>query len=165
MRVFHWRLWLLTTLLLGGAPGVYADVVTDANQKSADIASRHPVTPISVRMMAIVQVSVFEGVNAISGRYPTFRVPMSPAPGASMDAAVAAAVRTALLKLMPAQQAAIDADYQARSPGCPTAPRRLAASRWASRLPPPCWRRAPTMAAPLRTCIARTRPLVSTSPR
>jgi hypothetical protein len=30
-----------------------------------------------------------------------------------MDAAVAAAMRTALLKLMPAQQAAIDADYQA----------------------------------------------------
>ena len=38
---------------------------------------------------------------------------MAPAPGASVDAAVAAATRTALLKLMPAQQAAIDADYQA----------------------------------------------------
>lgn len=122
MRAFHWRLWLLTALLLGGAPGVYADVVTDANQKSADIASRHPATPISVRMMAIVQVSVFEGVNAISGRYPTFRVPMSPAPGASMDAAVAAAMRTALLKLMPAQQAAIDADYQALLAGVPDGP-------------------------------------------
>ena len=122
MRAFHWRLWLLTALLLGGAPGVYADVVTDANQKSADIASRHPATPISVRMMAIVQVSVFEAVNAISGRYPTFRVPMSPAPGASMDAAVAAAMRTALLKLMPAQQAAIDADYQALLAGVPDGP-------------------------------------------
>ena len=122
MRAFHWRLWLLTALWLGGAPGVYADVVTDANQKSADIASRHPATPISVRMMAIVQVSVFEGVNAISGRYPTFRVTMSPAPGASMDAAVAAAMRTALLKLMPAQQAAIDADYQALLAGVPDGP-------------------------------------------
>ena len=122
MRAFHWRLWLLTALLLGGAPGVDADVVTDANQKSADIASRHPATPISERMMAIVQVSVFEGVNAISGRYPTFRVPMSPAPGASMDAAVAAAMRTALLKLMPAQQAAIDADYQALLAGVPDGP-------------------------------------------
>src|SRR5207245_6017891 len=34
-------------------------------------------------------------------------------PGASVDAAVAAATRTALLKLIPAQQTAIDADYQA----------------------------------------------------
>ena len=47
-----------------------ADVVTDANAKAAEIASRHPATPISVRMMAIVQVSVFEAVNAITGRYP-----------------------------------------------------------------------------------------------
>src|SRR6185295_6395360 len=60
-----------------------------------------------------VQVSVFEAVNAITRRYPAYRVQMTPAPGASVDAAVAAATRTALLKLMPAQQAAIDADYQA----------------------------------------------------
>jgi hypothetical protein len=138
MRVFHWRLWFLTALLLGGAPGVYADVVTDANQKSADIASRHPATPISVRMMAIVQVSVFEGVNAISGRYPTFRVPMSPAPGASMDAAVAAAMRTALLKLMPAQQAAIDADYQALLAGVPDGPAKASGIAVGEQAATPC---------------------------
>jgi hypothetical protein len=62
--------------------------------------------------MAIVQVSVFEAANAITGRYPASRVPIAAAPGASVDAAVAAATRTALLKLMPGQQAAIDADYQ-----------------------------------------------------
>ena len=63
--------------------------------------------------MAIVQVSVFEAANAITGRYPASRVKVAAAPGASVDAAVAAATRTALLKLMPGQQAAIDADYQA----------------------------------------------------
>jgi hypothetical protein len=117
MRSTRWRLnaglWLLAALLLAGAPGARADVVTDANAKAADIASKHPATPISVRMMAIVQVSVFEAVNAITGRYPAFRVKTTPAPGASVDAAVAAATRTALLKLIPAQQAAINADYQA----------------------------------------------------
>jgi hypothetical protein len=116
MKSVRWRLnaglWLLAVLGLGAAPGVRADVVTDANAKAADIASKHPSTPISVRMMAIVQVSVFEAVNAITGRYPAYRVKMTPAPGASVDAAVAAATRTALSKLMPAQQAAIDADYQ-----------------------------------------------------
>ena len=117
MKSTRWRLnaglWFLAALLLAGAPGARADVVTDANAKAADIASKHPSTPIAVRMMAIVQVSVFEAVNAITGRYPAYRVKMTAAPGASVDAAVAAATRTALLKLMPAQQAAIDADYQA----------------------------------------------------
>jgi hypothetical protein len=117
MKSICWRLnaglWLLAALVLGAAPDARADVVTDANAKAADIASKHPATPISVRMMAIVQVSVFEAVNAITARYPAYRVKMTPAPGASVDAAVAAATRTALLKLMPAQQAAIDADYQA----------------------------------------------------
>ena len=63
--------------------------------------------------MAIVQVSVFEAVNAITGRYPASRVKLTPAQGASVDAAVAAATRTALLKLVPGQQPAIEADYNA----------------------------------------------------
>ena len=107
------RIAILAAVILLGAPGARADVVTDANAKAADIASRLPGTPIAVRTMAIVQVSVFEGVNAIAGRYPAKRVQITAAPGASADAAVAAATRTALLKLIPAQQAAIEADYQA----------------------------------------------------
>jgi len=109
------RTWigLLAAVTLAGAPGAHADVVTDANAKATEVASRHPATPIAVRMMAIVQVSVFEAANAITGRYPPYRAKLTPAPGASVDAAVAAATRGALLKLMPAQQAAIDADYQA----------------------------------------------------
>ena len=126
MKSTRWRLnaglWFLATLLLGGAPGVRADVVSDANAKAADIASKHPATPISVRMMAIVQVSVFEAVNAITGRYPVYRVKLTPAPGASVDASVAAATRTALSRLMPAQQAAIDADYQALLGSLPDGP-------------------------------------------
>ena len=104
---------LLIATLLAGASGADADVVTDANARAAEIASRHPATPIAVRTMAIVQVSVFEATTAITGRYPAFRVKVTPAPGASVEAAVAAATRTALLKLMPPLQAAIEADYQA----------------------------------------------------
>ena len=104
---------LLAALFAVAAGGAHADVVTDANAKAAAIASRHPSTPISVRMMAIVQVSVFEATTAITGRYPALGTKLTAAPGASVDAAVAAATRTALLKLMPTQQAAIEADYQA----------------------------------------------------
>src|SRR5882672_5190714 len=103
----------LAAAMLAGALCAHADVVTDANAKAAEIASKHPATPPAVRTMAIVQVSVFEAVNAITGRYPAFRAKVTAAPGASVVAAVSSATRTALLKLMPAQQAAIDADYQA----------------------------------------------------
>jgi hypothetical protein len=113
---------LLAALILAGAPVAGADVVTDANAKAAEIASRHPATPISVRMMAIVQVSVFEAVNAITGRYLASRVKIAAAPGASVDAAVAAATRTALLKLMSAQQAVIETDYQAALKPLPDGP-------------------------------------------
>jgi hypothetical protein len=115
MRRHRTRAWigLLAAVVLAAAPAAAADVVTDANTKAAEIASKHPATPIAVRMMAIVQVSVFEAVNTITGRYPTWVTKITAAPGASVDAAVAAATRTALLRLMPAQQTLIDADYHA----------------------------------------------------
>jgi hypothetical protein len=112
-RAIGASLWLLAAVMLSGVPLAYADVVTDSNAKAADIASRNPATPIAVRTMAIVQVSVFEAVNAITGRYPPYRARIATSPGASVDAAVAAATRTVLLKLMPDQQAAIDTDYRA----------------------------------------------------
>jgi len=117
---------LLAVMILAGAPGAHADIVTDANAKAADVVSRLPVAPLTVRMMAVVQVSVFEAVNAITGRYPPQRAKLNPAPGASVEAAVAAATRTALSKLMPAQQAAIDADYQALLASVPDGPAKAA---------------------------------------
>jgi len=117
---------LLAVMTLAGAPGAHADVVTDANARAADVASRFPSTPIAVRMMAIVQVSVFEAVNAVTGRYPPQRAKLNPAPGASVEGAVASATRTALSKLMPAQQAVIDADYQALLGSVPDGPAKTA---------------------------------------
>ena len=112
-RTRAWIGSLAAVVMLGAAPCAHADVVTDSNAKAAEIASKIPSTPIAVRTMAIVQVSVFEATNAITARYPMSRVKVTAAPGASVDAAVTAATRTALLKLIPGQQAAIDADYQA----------------------------------------------------
>jgi hypothetical protein len=117
---------LLAVMTLAGAPGAHADVVTDANARAADVASRFPSTPIAVRMMAIVQVSVFEAVNTVTGRYPPQRAKLNPAPGASVEAAVASATRTALSKLMPAQQAVVDADYQALLGSVPDGPAKTA---------------------------------------
>ena len=125
-RLISAGIGLLAMMILAGAPGAHADIVTDANAKAADVVSRLPAPPITVRMMAVVQVSVFEAVNAVTGRYPPQRAKLNPAPGASVEAAVAAATRTALSKLMPAQQAAIDADYQALLASVPDGPAKAA---------------------------------------
>jgi hypothetical protein len=88
-------------------------VVTDWNITASDIAvaAKLPPPP-AYRVMALVQSSVYEAVNAITKRYPPERVTLDAAPGASVEAAVAAANRATLSKLLPAHQAAIDSAYQ-----------------------------------------------------
>jgi len=98
--------WLIT-------PAAQADVVTDWNITANQIvaAAKLPPPP-AYRVMAMVQASVYEAVNAITARYPAERVKLAATPDASIDAAVAAANRTALAKLVPAQLAAVDKTYQ-----------------------------------------------------
>jgi hypothetical protein len=126
MTIPRWQvtaaLGFVVAATLAGAPRAYADVVTDANAKAADVASKYPSTPIAVRTMAIVQVSVFDAVNAIAGRYPSLVAKVTATPGASAESAVAAATRTSLLKLMPTQQVAIEADYRAALQALPDGP-------------------------------------------
>jgi hypothetical protein len=105
------RIFCVAALLVPGVAA--ADVVTDSNARAAEIASKEHATPYAVRAMAITQVSVFEAVNSITGRYSAFRAKLAAAPGASIEAAVASATRSALLQVLPAQQAAIESDYQA----------------------------------------------------
>src|SRR6266568_4317372 len=64
---------VLAAVMAVGAPFAHADAITDANAKAAEIASKNRLTPVAVRTMAIVQVSVFDAVNTITGRYPALR--------------------------------------------------------------------------------------------
>jgi hypothetical protein len=90
-----------------------ADVVTDWNVTAGDIAvAAKLLPPPAYRVMAMAQLAVYEAVNAITKRYPPERVTLDAAPGASVEAAVAAANRATLLKLVPSQHAAIDSAYQ-----------------------------------------------------
>jgi hypothetical protein len=54
---------------------------------------------------------VYEAVNAITRSYPPEHVPLHAAPGASVEAAVAAANRGTLAQLVPAQQSIIETAY------------------------------------------------------
>ena len=121
--------------LLGVAFNANADVITDWNIKAGEIVTESKLgTPPAIRAMAIVQTAVYDAVNAVP-------------PGASINAAVAAANRVTLTKLMPAQQA-ID---RRRLPGgawrrSPTVRRRLQESRPANRRPLRCSHNAPMTA-------------------
>lgn len=60
------------------------------------------------RAMAIVQLAVFDAINAVAGRYPSYTgLPRAPS-DTSPDAAVAQAAHDALVALWPAQKARFD---------------------------------------------------------
>jgi hypothetical protein len=92
----------VAALLAGLTFSAGADVITDWNIRAGEIVVESKLgTPPAIRVMAVVQTAVHEAVNATQGGQ------------TSVDAAVAAANRTALTKLMPAQQPSIDTAYQA----------------------------------------------------
>ena len=108
-----WRIALLACLIaaMASAPA-RADIITDWNVIAGDIVSADRMaTPPANRAMAIVQTATYDAVNAITRRYPAATA-LDAAPGASVEAAVAAANRAVLSELVPAQRAAIDAAYQ-----------------------------------------------------
>jgi hypothetical protein len=108
-------------------PQVYADVVTDWSRTAVEIAVAGKLPPGGdYRAVAAVQTAVYEAVNAITKRYPPARMSLQTAPGASVEAAVAAANRATLAALAPVQQAAIDNAYQAALATLPDGPAKTA---------------------------------------
>jgi hypothetical protein len=106
------KLFVVSLAVAMAAPQAWADIITDWNEKAVAIVGKAGPGAPGHRMMAIVQVSVYEAVNAITQRYPVYGEKLSAPAGASIEAAVAAANRRALLDVVPAESAAIEAAYQ-----------------------------------------------------
>src|SRR5262245_7350177 len=88
-----------------------ADAVTDWNAIMQATVSAPPTNPFfQARWGAIVQVAVFEAVNAIEGDYEPYLggIIVAP-PGASSEAAAIAAAHRTLVTLRPASAMALDA--------------------------------------------------------
>jgi hypothetical protein len=97
---------LLSIAAAFAAPDANADAVTDWNRKSGELITDAKLgTPPAARVMAIVQTAALQAVEEAQQRQ------------ASAEAALAAAHRVALTRLLPAQQPAIDAAYQAALSG------------------------------------------------
>ncbi len=105
---------LLAVPLLALLPfAAQADVITEWNLKAGEIVAAHQPGPPGSATLALVQTAVYDAVNAITQQYPNAVIAsLKPAPGASVQAAVAAANHVMLLKLAPSQQALIEAQYQ-----------------------------------------------------
>ncbi|MBX9894696.1 MAG: vanadium-dependent haloperoxidase [Nitrosomonas sp.] len=104
----------LFVFLAAHAAPVKADAVTDWNKQAGDIIVASGIGPLPAeRALAIVHAAVYEAVNAITQRYPVSDLKLQPVPGASVEAAVAAANRIALTQLVSSQTAAIGKAYHA----------------------------------------------------
>jgi len=125
-RHLRWASWVLAASLLA-CPTARADVVTDWNIKGGEVVVAAGLgAPPATRVLAIVQTAVYEAANAITKRYPPSGLKLDAAPGASVDAAVAAASRATLVRLVPSQQAAVDTAYQAALAKIPDGPAKTA---------------------------------------
>jgi hypothetical protein len=96
---------------------VEADVVIDWNQQV--FASGGPQIQ---RTLAMVHIAMFDAANAIEPRYTAYLALPAPPFGASPEAAAAAAARGVLVRLFPAQQAALDAVLAASLANVPDGP-------------------------------------------
>jgi hypothetical protein len=104
-------LMVITASLLASSMA-RADVVTDWNIKASAIVVEAKLGPApGWRVLAIVHTAVYEAANAITKRYPSSGLQLEAVPGASVEAAIAAANHATLAQLVPSQQAAIDTAY------------------------------------------------------
>ncbi len=90
-------------------PTIAGDVIAEWNQEAVRLTLLPGLTPVHhTRVMAIVQVSVHDAVNGITGEFETY-LPRIPAPlGASPEAAAIAASYHSLKTLFPSQSVPLD---------------------------------------------------------
>jgi hypothetical protein len=93
-----------------------ADAVTHWNEIAMRVTTP-PVTtlasPYQSRVYAMTQLAIHDALNAIDRRYRPYALSIRPDLGASPEAAVATAAYRVLVHEIPAQQATLDAEYQA----------------------------------------------------
>jgi hypothetical protein len=101
-------------LLVGLASATHADVITDWNEKAVTAgytARQGP--PVHGRIVAMVHLAMFEALNSIEPRYRPYRTRLPVEPGASRDAAAAAAAHYLLVRIYPEQTKEMDKALQA----------------------------------------------------
>ena len=100
--------FMLMTSVLFGAAAVKADVVSDWNTIAVNTAVINQQNPFAqARYAAIVQLAVFEAVNAITGEYKPYLGTTTAPPGAVPEAAAIEAAYVVLTTYFPASASAL----------------------------------------------------------
>src|SRR5437764_4027128 len=112
LRLAYWNEVALSTLARDTTPPFPGQAPAVAEQAGPTRATRS---------MAIVQVAIFEALNAIGKRYPAYGAPLTAFADSSPDAAIAQAAHDALVALFPRQARWLDqwlaADLERLPPG------------------------------------------------
>ena len=108
--------WCCKLLLAGVVAAAFvpaptrADIFMDWNAKSDEISAQKPVLPPDrLRATAMLQVAMFEAVNAIERRYVPYKLSLTADRSTSKEAAAASAGHDVLLALHPDLQNSLDA--------------------------------------------------------
>jgi hypothetical protein len=91
------------------ATSVFADTITDWNEKAVAFVTPRMTPPAAQRAVAIVQVAMFDAVNSIERRYRPYLVQLPAAASASKETAAAAAAGAVLASLVPQAEGEIRA--------------------------------------------------------
>lgn len=95
-----------------GFTSAKADVITDWNEIAVAAGYRAKLTPVPhTRNVAVVQVAMFEAVNAILPRYKPYKLNLNPPSETSAEVAAATAARALLTQLYPEQANLFAARY------------------------------------------------------
>src|SRR5687768_1729534 len=114
LKKFALAAFWVVTIVLSAAVSTKADALSKWNLRACEIAGPANLdTPTANRMMAIVHTAMYEAVNAITKRYPASDRKIDAPAGASVDAAIAAAARGTLIKMVASKEAEIESAYQA----------------------------------------------------
>jgi hypothetical protein len=111
---FPTKFSVIGSLLAACSSFATADVITDWDEKAvaAGYTAKQGPPPHS-RVVAIVHLAMFEAVNSIDGRYRPYRAHLAAEPGASREAAAAAAAHYVLTRVYPDQAKDMDKALQA----------------------------------------------------
>lgn len=106
----------------------HGHAVTDWNRVATDAFTPSQGTnPMAQsRTLAILHAAVHDALNAVDRRFQSYTPGVAAAPGASIDAAVAAAARDVLVALLPDQSALVEAAYVRALAAVPDGPAKMA---------------------------------------
>lgn len=106
------QFWIFSSVVFSIGHPAQADVITDWNITARNIVVESKLyAPPANRVMAIVHTAVYKSVNSITQEFPQKNSALQANQEASVEAAVAAANYTSLIKLLPDQHLKIKEAY------------------------------------------------------